>query len=832
MLRGRLGDGRTAVWLAVAWFLVLPLAVYWRALGSDWFVFGTDTYSHDYIMHLYGWNTIRESGRMPLWCPYLFCGLPFVGSFALCPFHPSQLLYFIFPHNTAFTLQYVGAVWVAGAAFWWWARRLGCGMAVALWGGTAFALSGHFLTLTYAGHLQKMMALAWVPVALVAVRMMSARHAGAPARPAAEPVGPDAARAARALAALARWRGALPPAEAARGALLLAFAVAMQLLASHAQVAYGTLALCAAWMAAAAGARVWDARRRRGCAPLAVAGVAPEPLVRAVLRGALFAAAVALGVLLAAIQVFPGMEMAGVSNRAGGVEFAEAVETSYPPREVLEYVIPRVFGDSVRGTTMPYFGRWGERIVSDYLGACVVVLALAGLVLRRGRMRWFLAGAAGAGLLVGLGAHTPLYRVLYALVPGFGTFRSPGTFMFVTNVALLTLATLGLDALARARFAAGGGAAAAPAWRRALRHPLAAPGALAAVVAVCLLAAGWAASRNWGVNLLIATEGELRRWHAHRNVLRLALETGFAVAMVLLAMRAAAGSRVRLLARAGFAVVALGLLAGASLHFIRFAPLGDYMDFLHKQALYSTLRGEPARPLRLLEERGLKSDAILHDVGIPTGYHPVVLGRYAELAALLGYQSPRFGDLYALGYAHTYSAQPPAGTWTRLGQYGPEGVWKWAGEPRPWARSNARITEVQDPELIPSLLGQLPADAFITEPGTLEALGLRGGPQAPAARLKSWEPARIVMEHVGEERGIVPVAESHAPGWKAVNARGVRLPLVPLNIAMRGVVVPPGIGTVTMTYDPFSFRLGAFVSWLLVSLGVWRGARMLMRRRG
>ena len=402
--------------LVPLWFLLLPLLLFGRALGDNWFLFGTDTYSHDYIMHLYGWDSILNTGRLPLWCPYLFCGTPFIASFALCPFYPSQLFYFLFPHNTAFTLQYVAAVWAAGLLFWWWLRRgLHCGSATALWGGTAMALSGHFLTLTYAGHLQKMMALAWVPLALGATRIIVSRRPGAP------------------LATRVSWRDALPPPHARSGALLLAVAIAMQFLASHTQIAYATIILCAAYAAAAAGAQVWDARRRRmamiaSSTTPATPPIAHQTLLRAAIRGVLFAAALALGFFFAGMQMFPGMEMSGISNRADGVSFTEAVETSYPPGEIGEYIVPRMRGDSVRGTSVPYYGAWGERIVSDYLGALIVGLAIVGLALRRGRLKWFLAVAALTALIVGLGRYTPLYKVLFALLPGFDRFRSPGTF--------------------------------------------------------------------------------------------------------------------------------------------------------------------------------------------------------------------------------------------------------------------------------------------------------------------------------------------------------------------------------------------------------------------
>src|SRR5690606_22771520 len=77
--------------LAGALLLVFALAMYSPALGDSWFVFGTDTVSHDYIMHMYGWvKSIGELGELPLWNPYMFSGMPMIASAALCPFYPTQ----------------------------------------------------------------------------------------------------------------------------------------------------------------------------------------------------------------------------------------------------------------------------------------------------------------------------------------------------------------------------------------------------------------------------------------------------------------------------------------------------------------------------------------------------------------------------------------------------------------------------------------------------------------------------------------------------------------------------------------------------------------------
>src|SRR4051812_38899305 len=86
--------GRQFALLSLLGFVLSGLLIYGPALGSSIFIYSKDTVGHDYLMHLYGWKqSILVRGELPLWCPYLFCGLPFIASAALCPFYPTQWLY-------------------------------------------------------------------------------------------------------------------------------------------------------------------------------------------------------------------------------------------------------------------------------------------------------------------------------------------------------------------------------------------------------------------------------------------------------------------------------------------------------------------------------------------------------------------------------------------------------------------------------------------------------------------------------------------------------------------------------------------------------------------
>lgn len=112
-------------------------------------------------------------------------------------------------------------------------------------------------------------------------------------------------------------------------------------------------------------------------------------------------------------------------------------------------------------------------------------------------------------------------------------------------------------------------------------------------------------------------------------------------------------------------------------------------------------------------------------------------------------------------------------------------------------------------------------------------------PGAPLENTFSEEDARAVVlrEHAEElvvhveapQDGILVVADSYDPGWHAyVDDHSV--PLMLVNGLFRGVLVPAGTHTVTLTYAPLSISLGLLVSggglllsvlWVLFTVTRW-----------
>ena len=85
------------------------------------------------------------------------------------------------------------------------------------------------------------------------------------------------------------------------------------------------------------------------------------------------------------------------------------------------------------------------------MGVGGLVLAVMGAVWGERRERRFSVVMVGLLLLLALGAHTPLFKILYLWLPGFNKFRGASKFIFLASLFLALLAGTGFRELMRGR---------------------------------------------------------------------------------------------------------------------------------------------------------------------------------------------------------------------------------------------------------------------------------------------------------------------------------------------------------------------------------------------
>ena len=412
-------------WLTLA---LAALAILWPLGLTNRVLAGVDalTYFTPYWAHR---MAELRAGQLPLWNPYLFLGVPFLANPQAAVLYPLHWpLSWLRPEQALVWSAILHAWLAAGFTYTFAQRSLRLSRLAAWLAGLIFGLGG--FTLARVENINQLNALAWLPALLWFYD--------------------ETTRA-------ARWRSRI------RCGAALAVAVALQLLAGHTQTAFVNmvgLGLWAAWPVVVDAWRQWrrsggaEEQRSRGDAGTRGHG---EPGTNgerpARLRNYLLPLlAVIPAILLAAAQLLPTLELNGLGLRTGGLPYRQAVSFSLRPRLLAQSLLPP-FGRGLDAA----FGSEGYAEFVGYVGIAALVLAGVGLSLlwRRTaeatRPPWNMQRAtllAASGFLLALGAYSPLYYLLWRVIPGFDLFRAPARWLELFALGVAALAGFGLDALA------------------------------------------------------------------------------------------------------------------------------------------------------------------------------------------------------------------------------------------------------------------------------------------------------------------------------------------------------------------------------------------------
>jgi hypothetical protein len=345
--------------------------------------------------HEYAIERIRH-GALPLWNPYLDCGMPFLGEADHGTLYPPSLLLLPFAgdrHLFFRALEFFTLLHLVGAGLALHAllRFLGCRPTAALTGGIVFALGGVFVARS--AQLSLVTAQAWLPVVLKgAFQTLQAR--------------PEARR---------------------RGALAVALGVGMIGLSGSPS----TLTIAAVGLAVLTVTAAAVAARARDWRP-AVAGTAVAVL------------AALLGLGLSGAQIAPMFEFVKASERMA-YTYAEVAAFSLEPDNLVMLLLPR-FNGWLAYDEPSYWGSGNFSEVSGYTG--LLSLALVALALRFRPMRETIPWAVLAlfGLWLALGPHGGLQWLLFRYLPWIGMMRAPGRYLVLWALGISVLAGLGVEA--------------------------------------------------------------------------------------------------------------------------------------------------------------------------------------------------------------------------------------------------------------------------------------------------------------------------------------------------------------------------------------------------
>ncbi len=607
-------------WVPAVLYGVVTLFLFRGFVFSRDMLFGSDTLALGYMAREFYANAV-SGGGFPLWNPIILGGTPFVESLAggdsLYP--PSALLLFLLDPYRALGWKLVLHVFVAGLFMYGWIRRLGLSKPSALLAGLAYGLAPYMVTLVQGGQDGKIFVIALTPLLFWVTESFLVRGG---------------------LKAIA----------------LVSLVVGAVMLTTHFQMAYflfggvGAYVLFRSvliWRAAEDGDA--GARPSQELGPEGVSDGGSGAHRVAVARFTVYVAAAVLGAGVAAVQFLPAVSyVVDHSRRTATTTDANAEQSrayasswSLHPEEIVALAVPEFVGvsaanaDWARGT---YWGRNPLKGNHEYVG--LVVLLLAGVSFfggARRSLRFFFSGLGGVALLFALGAHTPVWRLFYEIVPGIGLFRAPSLAIFLFGFSAVTLMAFGVERLLELE-----GTGSEADWTRPGRFLWVASGVL--LVGFVLVASG-GLSGLW--SLLVYRDMPDQAAQILTNAEPF-IERGFIIVVILSVATAgvAWGLRTARLASLG-AVIALGTLIWVDLvrvdipfiqtqDFAAFRAPDPNIDFLLE-------RQRQEDPFRVFSLRGLNGQDVrpgMFGLELAGGHHPNDLGRYRELIGMEGSSLP------------------------------------------------------------------------------------------------------------------------------------------------------------------------------------------------
>jgi hypothetical protein len=746
--------------LAAGIFFGLALAYFLPALLPGQGIFGTDYLAGGYPFSDFIAERLR-AGELPKWVPYVYGGLPLFAN-AGSTFYPVWLISaLLLPVRLVLPVLFLVQFALAGLGMFLLLRELDVRRWVALLCGLAFQFTGLITSYVYAGHDGRVIVASLAPLFLFFLH-----------------------RAVR--------TGRVAPAAGATATL------AFCLLSFQIQSSYYLLLAGLLW----------------GIFSLVTLRVRGRALVG---RLALGFGSVAVAFILASVNFLPFLDYVDASPRAGeeGRGYEYAISWSMPPSELSSLAVPEWEGASVQdpNTGEAMFPRYrGEnpfKLHSEYVGGLVLLLlALGAWYSRRDRYWWFFLGLAVFALTISFGGHTPIYRLYFELLPGTRRFRAPSISFFLVSMALVAMAGLTLERLARLR----DGPVAGDRRDRQART-------------AALETARWAVLAGVGAGVLFILAAGLGLGETGRaaGLARFGLVLGLSAGLLLAWLSERLTTQILFAALALVTVADLWLMGRRFFHTV--PPPQVWFQADDVVAALPTDPGQgrvwvlPVGP----QYRGTGNYFMVHDIEQAGGEHPNPLqrwyeyvgagvGHYVDWHNFLG-ESPNFRHAanirWIVSMVQLEGAEQFDGV--RLVHGGPSALVYEdpAALPRAYLVGGARViadgpgtlAALGAPDFDPRL------EAVVSERPSLD---LPGGAVTGDARIVEWSPDQIRVSVSSDRPALLVLADNYYPGWRA-RIGDDEAPVLRANHTFRAVAVPAGEHDVVLRFRPTRMLVGFWI---------------------
>ncbi|MFH1353218.1 MAG: YfhO family protein [bacterium] len=374
---------KNRVKISVGFFLLL-LIFFHKIIFTGQSFFVRDTLIQFHPWRVFAAEQIKD-GKIPLWNPYTYSGMPFLANMQSAVFYPPNILFYVLPFAAAYKFYILFHFFLAGFLMYLLMRDFGVSENAAFVSGVVFAFNGYLLARIE--FLSVLGTSVWLPAAFLLLRKCLEKNS--------------------------RFKSVI----------FLGTVFAVQFLAGHPQVLlYGIFLLL--FYAVCNDVKY---RKIKALSRLAVAGL--------------------IAVLISAVQLIPVLEFLLHSTRAGGLDYGIVTTNSLPLRGLFNFFNPFPEYHHNFWASACYIGIIPVLLSAAALfpGRHPPATLIRKKNVRK--IALFFGAVFLISIFFAAGKFNPLFKFFYGSVPLFGSIRYPAAILYLSVFSAAVLAGFGLDRL-------------------------------------------------------------------------------------------------------------------------------------------------------------------------------------------------------------------------------------------------------------------------------------------------------------------------------------------------------------------------------------------------
>ncbi len=357
-------------------------------------LFGSDFFAFYLGLKQFLINQIQEHHSIPYWNPYIFGGIPFWGHFESTIFYPLDFLFWIVSPEVAYGYTMVIHIILAGLFIYMFAKACNIKTEGRLVAGSVFMCNGFIMATLFDGQMFRVQSYPWLP--LIFCLLMRALKSEKPFF----------------------------------NVSLAGLIWGIQILSGSPQDAFYTFLAGALFI-------VFYFKKKDSAA---------FPDIKQ--KFSLICLFFLIGSGVAAVQLIPAFEFVKESVRSSLDSYHLLTLGSYPPEGIITAAMPHFFGNYTKCKFWVSGVPWSVPPYNLYVGILPIILLFFIPYKRSWRERIvpFALTLSIFALVLALGSHTPIFKIVYHL-PGFDRIRAPAKIILLWVFAMSILAGKGMDHL-------------------------------------------------------------------------------------------------------------------------------------------------------------------------------------------------------------------------------------------------------------------------------------------------------------------------------------------------------------------------------------------------